>query len=348
MGTGSCAVCGSAVAHGHACSMVAGVAASRSSWFQRLRGRKHYFGRILRSSGARVWACEHKHSEEGEALRCAQTELGLRQDPDSPVDLLMRPQMPRFGETAGFHAPVPGLSGKAWDDVKEIFHGRCRYCGCGGALEREHRTPMSRDGANRIRNIVPACRQCNSAKASATEQEYLDALRLQWGKRVPRSPRNLDQRLGEIERRYAKEIRQERGETLLRSVEVPARAWVGVPVPSTARLAVHRDQTHKLAGVSFHSSAVEIVLHGRDRWEGRVALIPQPDNRHDPHAVAVFVRGNHVGYLPAPVARQVHTEIMSLLRHERTATLAKLELFRWEKGLAGKTYLALPFRTRTA
>lgn len=50
--------------------------------------------------------------------------------------------------------------------------GRCGYCGVAGALQADHRIPLSRGGSHRIENIIPACRQCNCRKATSTEGEF--------------------------------------------------------------------------------------------------------------------------------------------------------------------------------
>ena len=146
------------------------------------------------------------------------------QDASLDAGKLPRPRPPQFKESAGVHAPVPGLTKKAWAELLEIFKQRCRYCGAAGPLEQDHRIPMSRIGQNRISNIVPACRSCNQAKGKATEKDYLRALRELWGRRVPRKPRRMDERLAEIERRYAKEATEDRTTTMLRSLKIPSAA----------------------------------------------------------------------------------------------------------------------------
>lgn len=52
-----------------------------------------------------------------------------------------------------------------WRALLEEFDFRCAYCGRrGGRLTRDHVVPRSRGGTDRIANIVPACRSCNSKK----------------------------------------------------------------------------------------------------------------------------------------------------------------------------------------
>ena len=59
-----------------------------------------------------------------------------------------------------------------WLVVVEMYGGRCAYCGSEGPLEADHRTPLSRGGANTINNILPACRVCNARKHRMTEKEF--------------------------------------------------------------------------------------------------------------------------------------------------------------------------------
>ena len=140
--------------------------------------------------------------------------------------------------------------------------------------------------------------------------------------------------------------RSQREEALLRSLLVPSRVWEGLPPPGRSVLVVHCKNTEKISGISFHSDAVERVLGKDSSWKGRVVLVPEPGNKHDSHAVAVFSRGDHVGYLSKAVARSVQSDLMVLLKVEKTAVATKAEISRWEHGYAGKISLGLPLRTR--
>jgi len=64
---------------------------------------------------------------------------------------------------------------RAFDAVYAKTGGRCAYCGrrlYQGVADIEHMTPKSRGGTDSIRNLVIACRQCNSRKAMRTVDEY--------------------------------------------------------------------------------------------------------------------------------------------------------------------------------
>jgi hypothetical protein len=58
----------------------------------------------------------------------------------------------------------------------------------------------------------------------------------------------------------------------------------------------------KLAGVSYRLDAVQDDAFAPGR---RLALVPEPDNEHDPNAVAVWDAERRVqgGYVPAEIAR---------------------------------------------
>ena len=62
----------------------------------------------------------------------------------------------------------------------------------------------------------------------------------------------------------------------------------------------------QVAGESFHADAIRSAQLGTPRGATLVAeLVPEPDNRHDPNAVAVYVQHMLVGHLPATVASRV-------------------------------------------
>lgn len=50
---------------------------------------------------------------------------------------------------------------------------RCGYCGAGGRLECDHKTPVSRGGSHDDDNLVTACFACNRAKGAMTAEEFL-------------------------------------------------------------------------------------------------------------------------------------------------------------------------------
>jgi hypothetical protein len=66
-----------------------------------------------------------------------------------------------------------------------------------------------------------------------------------------------------------------------------------------------------VAGVNHHLEALGLVKRKGASGSPLVAvLMPEPNNRHDPNAVAVFLEGIHVGFLHAPVAERVQAAII--------------------------------------
>ena len=59
------------------------------------------------------------------------------------------------------------LTLEQWETIKGVFRNKCAYCGKKTKrLEREHIIPFSHGGTLTLRNIVPACRSCNSQKGA--------------------------------------------------------------------------------------------------------------------------------------------------------------------------------------
>src|SRR5207244_418469 len=63
-----------------------------------------------------------------------------------------------------------------WSELLQSYEHRCAYCGASGPLTIDHRVPLSRGGPNSKDNIKPACRSCNSKKATRSEDDFLEAL----------------------------------------------------------------------------------------------------------------------------------------------------------------------------
>jgi hypothetical protein len=65
----------------------------------------------------------------------------------------------------------------SWSDFMRIaqrFDFRCAYCGHRGVdqLEPDHVVPVSRQGANTVANLLPACKPCNSDKRDLLLDEW--------------------------------------------------------------------------------------------------------------------------------------------------------------------------------
>jgi HIRAN domain len=76
---------------------------------------------------------------------------------------------------------------------------------------------------------------------------------------------------------------------------------------STEEIVRHDDpriRVIRLAGVSYRLDALQDDGFAPGK---RLALVPEPDNEHDPNAIAVWddARRAHGGYVPAEVAREL-------------------------------------------
>lgn len=62
-----------------------------------------------------------------------------------------------------------------WSQKVKAMNSTCYWCGkllTKFEVTKDHLTPVSRGGSDRIDNLVPACKKCNSKKSSKTESEY--------------------------------------------------------------------------------------------------------------------------------------------------------------------------------
>jgi hypothetical protein len=68
-----------------------------------------------------------------------------------------------------------------------------------------------------------------------------------------------------------------------------------------------RVRVTKVAGVSYRLDALQDDAFAPGR---RLALVPEPENEHDPHAVGVWDddRRLQVGYVPAELARELQAD----------------------------------------
>lgn len=62
------------------------------------------------------------------------------------------------------------ISAKAWRQIRQEFKWRCAYCQMPAiylpqGLQKEHIVPLAVGGRNAVKNVCPACPNCNSHKA---------------------------------------------------------------------------------------------------------------------------------------------------------------------------------------
>jgi hypothetical protein len=90
-------------------------------------------------------------------------------------------------------------------------------------------------------------------------------------------------------------------------------AATGEPVPWEDE----RVRVVAVAGVSFRPGAVDDPSFDPGR---RLALVPEPENEHDPHAVGIWneERSLHAGYVPREVAPELRGD-------EQTVSLWRVE-----------------------
>lgn len=67
-----------------------------------------------------------------------------------------------------------------WKSILELHGHRCAYCGRKGTkknpLSRDHYVALAKGGSDEARNIVPACRQCNSRKNKRDPLDFAQEL----------------------------------------------------------------------------------------------------------------------------------------------------------------------------
>lgn len=62
---------------------------------------------------------------------------------------------------------------KDWVETKENFNNSCAYCGATHkALAQDHVKPLTKGGDYTKKNIVPACRNCNSSKSDSDMEKW--------------------------------------------------------------------------------------------------------------------------------------------------------------------------------
>jgi hypothetical protein len=87
------------------------------------------------------------------------------------------------------------------------------------------------------------------------------------------------------------------------------RSGIGFRLRDAATEKVVRDddpriRVVKVAGVSYRMDALQDDAFAPGR---RLALVPEPDNEHDPHAIAIWDEESRAqaGYVPAEIAREL-------------------------------------------
>ena len=67
---------------------------------------------------------------------------------------------------------TPKLAKKRYrQSIHEAWEGKCGYCG-DDATSLDHIVPRFRSGSSNRNNLIPACRRCNSNKASSKMEDW--------------------------------------------------------------------------------------------------------------------------------------------------------------------------------
>lgn len=78
---------------------------------------------------------------------------------------------------------VSTLSPRQWENTLKSFDHQCAYCGSKEKLGHDHVFPVSKYGENTSKNIVPACRRCNSSKRDCLMSDWYPRQRYYSGAR---------------------------------------------------------------------------------------------------------------------------------------------------------------------
>jgi 5-methylcytosine-specific restriction endonuclease McrA len=177
-----CAACGQPNRENHGCHLEA---IGRPLGYRKKRDGS--YGRtwngLVRDHYGVLSSCSHEHKHPKEAQLCAWTVLrGYQSGKLGDVVVGPRPG----AETIAHRVPLADLN---WRQMLRDVDGRCHYCGDqfpDSALQKEHKTPLSRGGTNHASNIVVSCGPCNREKGTLTEEEYIQ-LREKVADRVKRA-----------------------------------------------------------------------------------------------------------------------------------------------------------------
>ena len=82
---------------------------------------------------------------------------------------------------------------------------------------------------------------------------------------------------------------------------------------------LHGRELINVAGESHYQDALRELTKGETRVGATAALIPEPDNPHDPDAVRVEIEGQKVGYLPRDLAPGYGPLVREPAERDRTA-----------------------------
>ncbi len=162
------------------------------------RGRQRYstykvreevrvYAGVIADRWGPVWTCKDEHTTTAQAKACATKHLRAWQVKLAATPTVAKP--PPEKQPVPVRLRIADLPEPAWEEMKRAAGYRCAYCSeVSAVLQKEHKVPLSRGGANSAANIVPACPTCNYRKGVLTDSEFRDRLRAEKerGLSVPR------------------------------------------------------------------------------------------------------------------------------------------------------------------
>lgn len=106
-----------------------------------------------------VLARNHGYWEKNKEKIRTLNRLWLKNNPEKFKIILDR----RRARIAG--APLNDLTKEQWDFIKDLYNGKCAYCGIKPKkITKDHIIPLARGGSHTATNIVPSCQPCNNKK----------------------------------------------------------------------------------------------------------------------------------------------------------------------------------------
>lgn len=72
-----------------------------------------------------------------------------------------------------FRNVVNDYSVEDWENTLEVFGGMCVYCTSSENLCMDHFVPLAKGGPTTKKNIVPACKSCNSSKNDSDPRDWV-------------------------------------------------------------------------------------------------------------------------------------------------------------------------------
>lgn len=149
------------------------MAAAQARWLRKNRKKAAGACRKWQQKNHKRTALLAKRWRDKNPDDCKKSLLRYRASHPEVVRALSRKRKMRIRGARGSHTE------QEWQILLAVYDNLCRYCRVRLTKHnrsRDHRIPIARGGTDGIKNIVPACRSCNSRKHLSTEKEYVKRL----------------------------------------------------------------------------------------------------------------------------------------------------------------------------